>query len=274
MLSPRHRYNRAALFAGMKPEIDGLTNRAAPDELTRALEAELKKYKGGPLKAAPKQTAKQRARGLPPPTTALFPRAYEAFKQQGARRNFDAILLATLSVADSAKVLRESEELVQTYADYFFDIEVFGGSVGRIVYLDALYKSDPDYATMLRNMLSVPLEQLLFIVNSSTGEKLEPKTVLEVGMSMHYNFMRLFSQVKLETVMAMSTDSDDFKRFKELFSMAVTSSTLAHKFAETLLKYDLDKDRVNFLDEFILNLTNKGLSHYISSPATEELDLV
>lgn len=273
MLSPRHRYNYAAIRVGLKPDLDGLTNKAAPDEITKMLESGLRSYMGVPTTVA-KPTGRSKAKSGPAPSQSAFIRAYEIYKEPGARRNFDAALLTTQSVADTARVLREKEEVVQLYADCFFDLAAFEGGVDRGTYLDAIFPRDPEYAQMLRNMISLPTEQLMFLINSSTGERVDPKTVLETGMSMHYNFMRIFSQIKLETLVATDVDSADFKRFRELFSMMVTSSNLALKFAGELLKNDLDKDRVNFLEEFVLNLSNKGLSHYISSPKTEPLELV
>jgi hypothetical protein len=272
MLTPRHRYNRAAMSVGLPPDLDGLTNRAAPDALTQMVETGLRACVGGQATRKPK--AKDKARGKLIVGHADFARAYDLYKQPGARKTFDAVLLATLSVTDAANVLREKEAFVQLYADCFFDISVFEGPTDRLTYLDAVYRRDPQYAQLLRNMLSVPLEQLLFIANSSTGERLDPKTVLEAGMSLHYNFMRLFSQVKLETIMSADTDSEDYRRFKEMFSMAVTASNLAHKFADSLLKYDLDKDRTNFLDEFILNLSKSNLAEHVSLPEAEDFDII
>ena len=272
MLTPRHRYNRAAMSVGLPPDLDGLTNRAAPDAITHTVEAGLRACMSGQATRKPK--AKDKARGKLVVAHADFARAYDLYRQPGSRKTFDAVLLTTLSVVDTANVLREREDFMQLYADCFFDIAVFEGPTDRLTYLDAVYRRDPQYAQMLRNMLSVPLEQLMFISNSATGDRLDPKTVLEAGMSLHYNFMRLFSQVKLETIMSSDTDSEDYRRFKEMFSMAVTASNLAHKFADSLLKYDLDKDRANFLDEFILSLSKSNISEHVSLPEAEEIELL
>lgn len=275
MLTPRHRFNYVAMGLGIPPDLDGFTNRAAPDELTKALEASIRACRGAP--AGPKKpTAKQKARSgsnVVPITSPLFPRAYETFQLISMRKSYDAVLLTTLDVPKAAQMLREKEAVVQIYSDYFFDIMVFEGPTDRMGYLDAIFRRDPEYAQTMRNMLTVPFEQLMFVSNNGVGGKVEPKTVLEEGMTLHYNLMKLFSQLKLETLMSADVESADFKRFKELFGMALASSGMAHKFAAELLKNDLDKDRISFLDEFVLSLTKGKLTEHISSPKTEELEL-
>jgi hypothetical protein len=257
MLSPRHRFHRIAPRLGLPITPDGFELKPMLDELTKRLEAALSKAK----KAAARKKNE-------------YSRAYEMYQLASMRMMVDALLFTTLSVPATARLLREDELVVQAYHDSFFDVTVFGNEAGRVAYLDAVFARDPEYAQMVRNMMLYSEEQLQFIADRSKADAVDPKTALDAGLTLHYNLMQIFMQLRLETLVTADPDSPEFQRFQKLHHMSVISANLVHKFADLLLRYDLDKNKQNFLKDFALNLSKQDAQALIASAESDPLDLI
>jgi hypothetical protein len=258
MLSPRHRFHRIAPRLGLPMVPDGFGVKPVADELTKQLEAALMKPK----------------KGARPNKKNEYSRAYEMYQQTSMRMMIDALLFTTQSVPATARLLREDDGLVRAYHDSFFDVTVFGNEAGRVAYLDAIFARDPEYAQMIRNMMLYSEQQLQFIADRSKADAVDPKTALDAGLTLHYNLMQIFMQLRLETLVTADPDGPEFKRFQKLHHMSVISANLVHKFADLLLRYDLDKNKQNFLKDFALNLSRQDAQALIASPDSDPLELI
>lgn len=237
MLSPRHRWIAVAQRQGLPYQPDGLSFRVTLDK------------QGTELLNVLKDKSKSK----------VYQHAYRVFLSDSTRTSYELLLFATGSVAKTAEILKQFPEHVQTYADCFFDISVFGpGPTDRLIYLDKVMTYDTDLAIMLRNAMGLSEKELTFIADKGSAERVDPKTAIETGLKLFHNAMLTFIQPELEQLVQENVPEERQKRFDKLFGYAKECSKENRAYAELMLKYELDKTADQFLENFKLALTPKS----------------
>jgi len=252
MKSPRHRWNCVAQPLGLAYQRDGLTSTVTPDNICK----ELKKV----------VTGKGRNKAIE--------RAYEIYRTDSARVMYESVLLNTLDIAQSAKIIGERENYLQTYSECFFDIKVFESPADKMVYLDRFARLNPDHAQTMRNMLTVTTDELLFLADKRNAEKVDPKTALETGLKLYYWMMKSFIQPQLEQIVIAGGETNKIndEHFDKMFNRARVCAQMVQQFSDLLLRYELDKSADSFLEEFALGLIPKPNTQLIADKATEGKD--
>jgi multisubunit Na+/H+ antiporter MnhG subunit len=264
MLSPRHRYNRVAPQIQMPSHEDGLKMLPKPDAISELLV--------NVVKPPPRPKGKK----APPPDPAVV-RALLKFQQPAIRFVMDAMLLATLDYEKAADLLQMTDELavVQAYADLFFDIKVFESPTDRFAYLDGLFRRDPMHAESLRRILTFSYDDLRFFASTSGEEQVEPGKALQDALTMNYRYMMAFgnSARSIETLINVH-DDEAFKRLQATMNMFTTASMSVHKLAETIMRFDLNKTKDNFLHSFAMKLMTAPVEQHIIGKATIEAEAI
>lgn len=232
MYSPRHRWNHVALATGEEPQRDGLLSMSKPDKVAQN------------LRQVVEGKAKIRSYG----------RALELYRSESTRTMFEVVLFATRSISDSAKILRDSTEDVQIYADCFFDITVFASETDRALYLEKLQNIKPQAAMLMRNAMAFDTGQLLFLANQRSDKKVDAKTAVSEGLDLFYNMMKLYIKPQMEAIIQEDQQAQQRQHFNELFEKAVACGNMVQKFSEQSFKYELDKDKDKWMEEFALKL--------------------
>lgn len=237
MLSPRHRWIAVAQRLGLPYQADGLSFRVTLDKQGTELF----------------RVCKDPGKG-----SKVYNHAYRTFLSDSARTSIEIILFATLSVGETARILKAFPEHIQTYADCFFDVSIFGKSpTDRLIYLDRLITVDEDLAFMLRNAMGMSEKELGFIADKGSAERVDPKSAIENGLKLYHNMMQTFIQPELELLVQENVSEERQKRFDKLFGYAKDCSKESRAYAELMLKYELDKTADAFLENFKLALTPK-----------------
>ena len=241
--SPRHRWNSVApTIPGLESSKDGLSNPVTLDLIAQDLQSFLRGRKH---------------------KNKLLERAYgTVYQSDSGRTLFDSVLMATLNIETTAEIVRESVDLVQTYADCFFDIAVFEGPADQIAYLDRLAILDPQAAQIMRNTMALKPEALRFLSDRSRAKKVDPKTALEDGLTLYATLFHTFLTPKLETLVV--NDETTRQEFDWYFKHANTCSAKMLAFSHELLHFELDKSVENFLDQFVMKLLKKEDSELIA----------
>lgn len=236
MKSPRHRWNCVAMPLGLGHQPDGLSMTVTPDKIA----LELKKV----------VTGKGRNKAIE--------RALDLFRTDSTRILYESVLLATCDIDLAAKIFKERPDHMKMYADCFFDISVFESTGDKVMYLDRYAQLHPDAAQMMRNAMQTSAEEFLFLSDKSNTRKVDAKTAIETGLHLYYSMMTTFIQPKMEELIQRpDMDPSQAQLLEQLFSKANTCSREVRAYSELLLKYELDKNADNFLEEFRLALTNK-----------------
>ena len=245
MRSPRHRWNVVApTVPGLERIADGLSVPPALDAIATDLQAFLRGRRH---------------------KNKLLGRAYRVYQSDSGRMLFDSMLLATGDVAQAAEIVRESADLVQTYADCFFDIAVFEGPADKIAYLDRVAVADPQAAQIMRNTMAMSVEGLRFLSDKSKTVKITPKEALEQGLTLYATLFHVFLAPRLETL--MRADRQDREEFDWTMKHANTCSSKMLQFSHELLHFELDKTAENFLEEFVMKLLKKDDRELIADRA-------
>lgn len=247
MRSPRHRWTAVAQKLGLPFQPDGLTFRVGLDKQA----TELMKVLQGKSKSK------------------VYQQAWSTFGSDSARTTHEILLFTTGSVAETATILKAFPEHVQAFADCFFDVTVFTSTSDKLVYLDKLMVFDPDLAQMLRNAMAMTKEELRFIADKGSADRVDPKSAIENGLKLYYNMMTAFIQPELETIVQETISEERQKRFDKLFGYAKECSKENRAYAELMLKYELDKTADAFLENFKLALTPKATTDLVKPPPKE-----
>jgi len=232
MHSPRHRWNCVALATGEEPQRDGLLVMSKADKIAQTLRQVVE----GKLKVR------------------AYNRALEIYRSESTRTMYEVILFATRSVADTAKILKDSIDDVQVYADCFFDVSVFPTEVERALYLDKLQNIRPQAAMLMRNAMAFDTGQLLFLSNQQSDTKVDAKTAVGEALHLFHNMMKLYIKPQLEAIINEDQPAQQRAHFNELFDKAIACGGMVNKFSEQSFKYELDKDKDKWMEEFALRL--------------------
>lgn len=233
MRSPRHRWNWVAMQTGQPYQADRLSGMTVPDKIA----TELKRVAEGKGK------------------TKAYQKALAIYQADSARIIYETLLFATLSVEQTAKILKERQDHLQIYADCFFDISVFETEGERIIYLDRLQGFDPDVAAILRNAMSKTVEDLAYLADRASGERVQPKDAIDAILTHYTHMFKALSTPQLENVLVANPDPAQKALQDEQWRKSIVAADMSMKAARMLLEFELDKTADSFLEAFVMALT-------------------
>lgn len=246
MLHPRWRWIFAAGQLGRREPTDGLGTAFAPDPHIKQL-IRTHEGKGKSTKAQMK--------------------AIEFFNSDTTRVLLDCMLLALGNVQDTATLIDASEDAVQWYADWFFDIKVFDGKADKLLYLDKVSQRDPGEADVLRRALDLTREEFKVFLQGEGSENWSVQKSLTWILNASMNLAKAFYPRELEAGLGVE-NPEKFDRRLALFDKFVN---LGLRTAATMASNEMDKTKEEFLQNFVMKLKNPDPKTLIETEKPDNL---